>query len=101
MGDEVPAMIRCLADAVPRYVVVLAAIMLSTAVSVFAQPVPPAQRPDAGKVLDTIRDPEMPKRPDQGLRIPPPRPRMEAPPGIKVMVKGFRISGNTLFTEAE
>ena len=26
---------------------------------------------------------------------------MEAPPGIKVKVTGFRISGNTLFTEAE
>jgi hemolysin activation/secretion protein len=26
---------------------------------------------------------------------------MEAPPGIKVTVKGFRISGNTLFNEAE
>jgi hemolysin activation/secretion protein len=58
--------------------------------------------PDAGTILDTVKDPKAPKRPDQGLPVsPPPRPRMEAPPGIKVMVKAFRISGNTLFTEAE
>ena len=82
------------------FLVALIALSLSTALGVHAQ-VPPAQRPDAGKVLDTIRDPEVPKRPDQGLKIPPPRPRMEAPAGIKVSVKQFRVSGNTLFTEAE
>ena len=83
------------------YAVVLGAVMLANNLPTYAQPVPPAQRPDAGRVLETIRDPEVPKRPDQGLRIPPPRPRMEAPPGIKVVVKGFRISGNTLFTDGE
>ena len=58
-------------------------------------------RPDAGTILDTVKEPPALKRPDATLQIPPPRPRMEAPPGIKVMVKGFRVSGNTVFNEAE
>ena len=58
-------------------------------------------RPDAGTILDTVKEPPALKRPSTGIQVPPPRPRMEAPPGIKVTVKGFRISGNTLFDEAQ
>jgi len=57
--------------------------------------------PSSGTILQTIKEPVPPKRPDAGIAVPAPRPRMEAPPGIKVKVRGFRISGNTLFTEAE
>jgi hemolysin activation/secretion protein len=58
-------------------------------------------RPDAGTILDTVKEPPAPKRPATGIQVPSPRPRMEAPAGIKVAVKGFRISGNTLFTEQQ
>ncbi|MCC6534187.1 MAG: ShlB/FhaC/HecB family hemolysin secretion/activation protein [Burkholderiales bacterium] len=68
----------------------------SCALLAMAQP-----RPDAGTILETVKEPPALKRPSTGIDVPPPRPRMEAPPGIKVTVKGFRITGNTLFTETE
>jgi hemolysin activation/secretion protein len=59
-------------------------------------------RPDAGTILDSVREPRAPTRPGTGLQLPPePRPALKPTPSLKVQVKGFRISGNTLFTEAE
>ncbi len=58
-------------------------------------------RPDAGTILDSIKEPPAQKRPSTGIQVPPARPRMEAPAGVKVQVKGFRISGNTRFSDSE
>ncbi|MPZ43793.1 MAG: hypothetical protein GEV05_10380 [Betaproteobacteria bacterium] len=74
-----------------------AGLLLLSLCSHAAEPV----RPDAGTILDTVKEPPAQKRPSTGIEIPPARPRMEAPAGIKVLVKGFRISGNTLFTDAQ
>lgn len=59
-------------------------------------------RPDAGTILDTVREPAGQARPEaRGLDVPPVRPRMVPPTGIKVRATGFAISGNTVFPEAE
>jgi len=59
-------------------------------------------RPDAGTILDTVREPRAPTRPGTGLQLAPePRPAMAPSPTLKVLVKGFRIVGNSLFSDAE
>jgi hemolysin activation/secretion protein len=65
--------------------------------SCFAQ----AQRPDAGSVLEGLKQPpSLPKAAPEVLpKVQEPRPALGAP-GLKVVVSGFRITGNTLFDEA-
>src|SRR5215471_14454472 len=62
-----------------------------------------AQAPDAGTILQNIKPVPPPQKPSPGLQIapPPPRPVMPAQPGIKVQVKGFRIVGNTVISDAD
>ncbi len=71
-----------------------AAIFLSPA---FAQQPP---RPDAGSILEGLKPaPTLPREPSEILpRISEPRPALGAP-GLKVVVKAFKISGNTIFPE--
>ncbi len=58
-------------------------------------------RPDAGSVLEGTKQPAaVPKAaPDVLPRVEEPRPALGAP-GLKLLVKGFRVTGNTLFSEA-
>lgn len=60
-------------------------------------------RPDAGQILEGVKErPPVPRAEPQVL---PPteevRPALSATPGLKVTVTRFRISGNTIFSEAE
>jgi len=58
-------------------------------------------RPDAGSILEGTKQPAtLPRSTPEVLpRVQEPRPALGAP-GLKVQVKGFKISGNTLFDEA-
>lgn len=58
-------------------------------------------RPDAGSVLEGTKQPApVPKAAPEVLpRVEEPRPALGAP-GLKVTVSAFRITGNTLFSEA-
>src|SRR5258707_6528130 len=55
-------------------------------------------RPDAGSILESTKPPpEFPKPSADVLpRVEEPRPALGAP-GLKVVVKAFKISGNTIF----
>jgi hemolysin activation/secretion protein len=77
---------------------VVAAFLFSLCFSGSAQT--PA-RPDAGSILEGTKQPAaVPKpSPDVLPRVQEPRPALGAP-GLKLHVKGFRITGNTLFSEA-
>ncbi len=72
-----------------------AALALSAGAPLHAQ-----QRPDAGSVLEQLKQPSVTPRPTPDVlpRAPEPRPALAAP-GLKVVVKGFRISGNTIYAE--
>jgi len=65
--------------------------------SLFAQ-----QPPDSGRVYQENRQPLPVPPPKQGVDVlpkaPPPRPALGAP-GLKLVVSGFRISGNTIYPE--
>lgn len=66
-------------------------------------PVHAQVRPDAGSVLEQMKPPvvaPLPTTPDLLPRAPEPKPALGAP-GLKLVVKGFRISGNTIYTEQE
>src|SRR6185436_9549288 len=66
----------------------------------FAQPKPP----DAGQVLETTREPlrlPPPSERDVRPRPPEPRPALPTQPQLKVNVKQFNFTGNTIFTEEE
>ncbi|MEW6689585.1 MAG: POTRA domain-containing protein, partial [Pseudomonadota bacterium] len=58
-------------------------------------------KPDAGSVLEGLKQPPpVPKAAPEVLpRVEEPRPALGAP-GLKVTVTAFKISGNTLFSEA-
>jgi len=59
------------------------------------------QRPDAGTILEGLKQPApVPKAaPDVLPRVQEPKPALGAP-GLKLVVKGFKITGNTLYSEA-
>ncbi len=80
-----------------RIVIVVAATLVGPAA--FAQ-----VRPDAGTILEQERKrvPE-PARPDREVlpKEPPPRPALKVLPELRVTVTRFRITGNTVFPEAE
>jgi len=57
------------------------------------------QRPDAGTVIQEMKKPALPLPGGDVLpRRPEPRPALGAP-GLKLVVNGFRISGNTIYAE--
>jgi len=58
------------------------------------------QRPDAGSVLEGLKQPPVAPRPGADVlpRAPEPKPALGAP-GLKLVVKSFRITGNTLYRE--
>jgi hemolysin activation/secretion protein len=61
------------------------------------------QPPDAGSLLEQTRKrpaAEPTRSPDLLPRAPEPKPALGAP-GLKLVVKGFRISGNTIYAERE
>lgn len=63
-----------------------------------------AQRPDAGQILQqqTKEPAGLPPKPSDLLpRSEPVKPALNAAPGLKVTPKQFRISGNSVYTEAE
>lgn len=66
-----------------------------------ANPVYAQQRPDAGRVLDTVKEPRPVPKPAPEITVQPEaKPALKAQPGLKVKVAAFRISGNTVFSEA-
>jgi hemolysin activation/secretion protein len=76
----------------------VALVLLSlTSVLAFAQPLP-ADRPDAGRILQETREPFRlpPPSPDLAPRPPEPKPALGAQPKLRVKVAGFTFSGNTL-----
>ncbi len=65
-----------------------------------AQPKPP----DAGQILESTREPlRLPPPADRDVRPRPPEPRpaLPAQPQLKVNVKQFNFTGNTIFSEEE
>jgi len=66
-----------------------------------ANPVHAQQRPDAGIILETTKEPKAMPKPAPEMGIPPaPKPALKAQPGLKVQVTAFKITGNTVFSEA-
>ncbi|TXT24417.1 MAG: hypothetical protein FD134_1558 [Gallionellaceae bacterium] len=76
--------------------------LVSAALGVLiANPVYAQQRPDAGRVLDTVKEPRPVPKPAPEITVQPEaKPALKAQPGLKVKVAAFRISGNTVFSEA-
>ena len=75
----------------------LAAIGMAPYATVFAQALP-----NAGSTLETQRPTPEPARRAPDLRVPEPsRPAMKAEPTLRVQVKNFRVTGNTVISEAE
>jgi hemolysin activation/secretion protein len=58
-------------------------------------------RPDAGSILEGTKPPAATPRPGTEVlpRAPEPRPALGAP-GLKLVVKGFRVSGNSIYPES-
>jgi len=84
---------------------VAGALLLAAASVVFvphsqAQTPPPQRPPDAGSILEQTKQPAPSPRPSPNLipRAPEPRPALGAP-GLKLVVSGFRVSGNTIYPE--
>lgn len=73
--------------------VLIALCVGATATGAYAQ-----VRPDAGSILEQSKQPAaVPKAtPDVLPRAPTPRPALGAP-GLKLVVKGFKVSGNTIY----
>lgn len=79
----------------------LALLSLSSALAL-AQPLP-ADRPDAGRILQETREPFRlpPPSPDLTPRPPEPKPALGAQPKLRVKIAGFAFTGNTLIPESE
>ena len=92
-------------DAKPRArkPLVVAVLSISSAVAVAQVPPDlPKERPDAGRVLEQTREPlrlPAPAPEDIAPRPPEPRPALPVSPTLKVRVKQFNFSGNTLYTD--
>ncbi len=65
-----------------------------------ASPVYAQQPPDAGRVLDTVKEPkpELKSAPEITIQ-PEAKPALKAKPGLKVKVTAFKITGSTVFPE--
>lgn len=76
----------------------LASAMLGVLI---ANPVYAQQRPDAGRVLDTVKEPRPVPKPAPEVAVQPEaKPALKAQPGLKIKVAAFRVTGNTVFAEA-
>ena len=78
--------------------IVVAVLSVASAVAI-AQ-----QRPDAGQILEQTREPlRLPPPADDDVRPRPPEPKPALPvsPTLKIQVKQFTFSGNTLFSDEE
>ena len=81
--------------------IVVAVLSFSSALTVAQVP---AERPDAGQILQQQREPlRLPPPPDDSIRPRPPEPKPALPvsPTLKVRVTQFTFSGNTLYTGEE
>ena len=78
--------------------VVVAALAASLSLVAAAQ-----QRPDAGSIIEQQRERVRipPEAPAVVPKADPGRPAMSASPTLHVKVSAFRISGNTVISEAE
>lgn len=79
--------------------------ILLAAGPVVAQSLPVAPMPDAGRILETIKQTPAPdfssdNQPQINV-ITPTRPAMTAPDGASFLVNGFKITGNTVLPEAD
>lgn len=76
----------------------VATVALAVAAAVHGPATLAQQRPDAGSILEQTKQPAaVPKAsPDVLPRAPVPRPALGAP-GLKLVVKGFKVSGNTIY----
>lgn len=76
--------------------------LASAAIGVLiANPAHAQQRPDAGIILETTKEPKAMPKPAPEIVMPPaPKPALKAEPGLKVKVAAFKVSGNTVFSEA-
>lgn len=84
----------------PRSLILTALVSAAMGVLI-ANPVHAQQRPDAGIILETTKEPKAMPKPAPEMGIPPaPQPALKAQPGLKVQVTAFKITGNTVFSEA-
>jgi len=93
-----------------KFAVVMAKVLLLSCPcllweSVYAQSLPIAPMPDAGQILETIKQTPTPDfssdtQPQINV-IAPTRPAMTAPVGASFMVNGFKILGDTVLPEAD
>lgn len=61
-----------------------------------------AQPPDAGRALESIKEPAQPPKPAPDISVQQPaRPALKAQPGLSIKVTAFRVTGNTVFPESE
>lgn len=71
----------------------------------FAQGLPATPMPDAGRILETIKQaptPDFSSDNQPQITVPTPtRPEMTAPAGTSFIVNGFKIIGNTVLPEAD
>lgn len=81
-----------------KLVVLLSGLVAGFAMGpVYAAPLPP----DAGAILDTVKETKAPVKPAPEMGgAPAYRPPLEAKPGLKVKVVEFKLSGNTIFPES-
>jgi hemolysin activation/secretion protein len=85
----------------PRYRHALQlAVALLAAVLVVEADAQTQRPPDSGSVLESIKKPASAPRPAPEVlpRAPEPRPALGAP-GLKLVVNGFKVSGNTIYSE--
>lgn len=73
--------------------------------TIFAQGLPASPMPDAGRILETIKQapsPDFSSDNQPQINVPAPeRPAMTAPAGASFVVNGFKIVGNTVIPEAD
>ena len=66
---------------------------------VYAAPIP---RPDAGSVLDTVKQPREAIKPAPAIDVPAaPQAAQKVAPGFKVTVSQFKVTGMTVYPESE
>lgn len=79
------------------------AFAFTAATAAFGQTPPPPNQPDAGSLMGTMRHgpAAAPGRAPSFEVMQEVRPPLVAPGGIKVKVNSFKLSGNTVFTQAQ
>ena len=80
--------------------IAVAVLALASAAAIAQTP----PRPDAGSILEQQRQPlRLPAPPPDDLRptLPEPKPALPVSPTLKVQVKEFKFSGNTLYNDEQ